>query len=308
MDIWKILSEIGVRNVKDIKELYGGLRCLSYLLMSDAGNSVLQIYTDDSRFQARKKAYIYDIVNKSKVSYLPIPKVIQVGEKEKYCYIIINYYDGEMISEVYNKENSIINQIAEDLVQILSAIHSLDIGNCYGWLGDEELPETQNLEEYLYRELERFNDSLIEELNAEDLEKAMNIGKEAVRIILKKVKRKPVLTWYDINPKNILVENINGRYSISGFIDSGAARFGVLEWDFAFIKVNFCKEDNEFENILNKYIETGNAIDLDVLNAFIKIVELDDLALQIRDKKVYDIPRNSTFEYVLIDLKNKYGK
>lgn len=103
---------------------------------------------------------------------------------------------------------------------------------------------------------------------------------------------KPVISWYDINSNNILV---NRKSEITGFLDPGGARFATKEWDIAFIKMDLCKNKNEFEYFLKEYMKT-NSINKKLLDSLSLIVEIDDIAFQLETNTKLQLAFESNFE------------
>jgi aminoglycoside phosphotransferase (APT) family kinase protein len=233
--------------------------------------------------------------------------VIDFKEYKDYSFLLTSYLEGIMLDDMLNINKHIISAISQNLIQYLYSIHSVDIEPFFGWIGDEESPDCSTIEEYLYKEMKRFKKSYVKEFDEKYVENLMSIGENAIENIYRLSIEKPVLLWYDINRKNILIREKGDSYEISGFLDPGGARFGLREWDIAFLKINFCLNDEEFFYILDEYMKIYPALNMSLLKTFEVFVELDNLALQVEDQCIYDIPRNSMFKETLLHLQDKYS-
>lgn len=97
------------------------------------------------------------------------------------------------------------------------------------------------IEEDIDRNIERIKKYIEDKNLLKSFTKKANMSVEKLKIINN---IKPVICWYDINPNNILV---NDNSSITGFLDPGGARFAPKEWDLAFIKMDLCQNNKEYE-------------------------------------------------------------
>ena len=96
-----------------------------------------------------------------------------------------------------------------------------------------------------------------------------------------------------------------------GFLDAGGARFAAKEWDLAFVKMDLCTNQKEFEIFLNEYSKDIN-IDNNLLNLLTTIVEIDDIAFQLETGVILPIAFESNMKDILTSIhenirKNKYA-
>ena len=71
--------------------------------------------------------------------------------------------------------------------------------------------------------------------------------------------------------------------------------------DLSFIKMEVCRNKEEFDKFLNYYRMYSNYdVNLKLLNALTVIVELDDMAVRILDKINLPIPYDSNFKEEII--------
>ena len=133
-----------------------------------------------------------------------------------------------------------------------------------------------------------FIDNTIKENILEKLIKAI----EKIKIESKEIKES-CLCWYDLNPDNILIE----KNKLNAILEPGGARYGIPEWDLAFIKMEVCENEEQFIKFIECYKKYSKyKINLDLLNALTVIVELDDMAIRIIDKIDLKIPYDSNFK------------
>lgn len=118
-------------------------------------------------------------------------------------------------------------------------------------------------------------------------------------MVLNKIKNindiKPVISWYDINPNNILVSDTN---IITGFLDAGGARFAAREWDLAFIKMDLCNNEEEFKFFKKEYLK-DNQINEELLECLNTVVEIDDIAFQLETNIKLPIAFESNFKDII---------
>lgn len=112
----------------------------------------------------------------------------------------------------------------------------------------------------------------------------------------------PQLLWFDLNPNNILLKKYNGKYKLSAIIDVGGAKYGIKEWDLAFLKMEVCSNDEEFLSIISEYIKYDNSVNLKLVDYLTVFIELDDMIIRILDKEVLPIPYSSNFENIIKNL------
>ena len=105
-----------------------------------------------------------------------------------------------------------------------------------------------------------------------------------------------------MNSNNILV---NEKSSITGFLDPGGARFATKEWDLAFIKMNLCQNNKEYDFFKQMYLRQNN-IDEELLEILTVAVELDDIAFQLEEKVKLPIAFESNFREEIEYIQKKY--
>ena len=293
MDIGCVLKDIFEEECKVLKQLQAGLRCKTYLIENKGNKYIFQIYKDNTIYQAEKK---YKILNMFDEKY--IPKAYKYGVYDTYSYLVTEYKNGDSVNNIYsNNEKFSLTEISDELAYTLFKIHSIKKENVFGWITDKDIIENKKLSDYINSEYERLLGNLY---NIEDSIKCniLNKAKQSIKIIEEKSKdkRTSCLCWYDINPDNILVSKKDNRYNLEGVIDPGGARFGIEEWDLAFIKMELCKNKKEFINLLNFYSKYNKTeIDMELLEALTVFVELDDMTVRILDKIALPIPYESNF-------------
>ena len=91
-----------------------------------------------------------------------------------------------------------------------------------------------------------------------------------------------VLVWYDIQPENILIEWGDRDVSVTGWLDPGAARMGVAEWDIAHAMEHLCSSEAEQAMFVASYESTaGKDLDRPLISSLRRLVLWDDAVLAI---------------------------
>ena len=109
------------------KEIQSGYRCKTFLLTNQRNKLIYQVYLDNTRYQAKKKMYITDLIKKN-IDIYQIPNIVDFGEKKNYSYLVSEYKLGIEIDKL-NKEKFNYNIFYENLSTILTRIHSIDVGD-----------------------------------------------------------------------------------------------------------------------------------------------------------------------------------
>lgn len=278
----------------EIKEIQSGYRCKTFLLTKENSKLIYQVYLGNTKYQAKKKVYITNLI-KNNIEVNEIPNIIDYSENKEFAYLVTEYKEGMELNDIDEK---IFNSkvFYENLANILLKIHSVNVGNKFGWIGEDGLEEKKYFYEYMEYEITR-NLKRIEE-NCNDKEIVSEIKNKAENTLerIKKFKDlKPAILWYDINEKNLIINNDS---QIIGFIDAGGARFGPKEWDIAFIKMDLCRNKKEFEIFEKKYLKESK-IDEELLGLLDVIVEIDDIAFQLSSLDKLPIAYDSCFRDVI---------
>lgn len=279
----------------EAKEIQSGYRCQTFLLKKKENKYIYQVYFDETKYQAEKKKYITELIKKS-VDIPEIPNIIEYGERDEFAYLVTEYKEGV---ELDKTDRDIINykKFYESLANILIKIHQVDIGQKFGWIGKNGLEGKEFFYEYIENEIKR-NVKKIQDIIGSENDIVKEINEKADRVLneIKKINdSKPVLSWYDINPNNILVDE---KGTIKGFLDAGGARFASKEWELAFIKMDLCRDKQEFE-YFKKVYSRKNSINEKLLNLLTVIVEIDDIAFQLETNTKLPISFASNFKEIL---------
>lgn len=283
-----------------ISEIQSGYRCKTYLLNDNVTKYIYQVYLGDIKYQAKKKKYVTELITKN-LCVEEIPKVIEYGENEKFAYLVSEYKCGIEVDEV-KKEDINFKNLYTSLAKILFNIHSINIGEEFGWIGENGLEKKKLFYEYIEKEIKR-NIQRIKKIIMYDDIILNEITQKATDAIseLKKISPVvPVISWYDINANNILIDE---NSSITGFLDAGGARFAAKEWDIAFIKMDLCNNKKEFNLFLDNY---KGKINNKLLNILTVIVEIDDIAFQLETKIKLPIAFESNFKNIITKLQKEY--
>lgn len=284
-----------------IKEIQSGYRCKTFLLSKENEKIIYQIYLDSNKYQAKKKKYVTELI-KDNIEINEIPNIIDFGEKNEFSFLVTEFKDGK---ELKINDNFNYKVFYNNLAQILSKIHSIKLKeNLFGWIDGTKIIGKKHFYEYIIDDVKR-NIQRIENSNIIDNKLIENINDKyqiALNFIKEYINLTPVINWYDINENNILVKESG---EIIGFLDPGGARFGVKEWDLAFVKMELCKNNDEYEFFKNSYKSVNN-MDENLLNMLSIIVEIDDIAFQVESKVKLPIPYCTNFEDVLREIHKKF--
>ena len=197
-----------------------------------------------------------------------------------------------------------LNYIAPTLAKVLKIIHSIPINYKFGWITDNEVLENESFSLYLENELKRFSDSVKGKIAIADYNYMMRVAKEKLDLIKKyDSKLTPQLIWFDLNPNNILVKNNGDSFELSSIIDAGGAKIGIKEWDLAFIKMETCINQDEYNSIFNEYKKLDSNLNEDLIDALSVFIELDDMIIRVLDGVKLPIPYDSFFEKIINNLR-----
>lgn len=286
MKIEDILKEAFENSFEILKKVQAGLRCKTFIVKKNNTKFIFQLYTENTIYQAQKKYKVLKTLN-----IREIPKAYKYFECNEYSYLITEYKEGINLSELHNDEK--IDFVYKDLAKVLVNIHNIKY-NKFGWITDKCVIENNSFIDYIKEEYNRLkvNLELIDyDIKIRIQEKVKKVIEE-INIESQEIKES-VLCWYDINPDNILVK----EDKLTAVLDPGGARYGVPEWDLSFIKMEVCRNKEEFDKFLNYYRMYSNYdVNLKLLNALTVIVELDDMAVRILDKINLPIPYDSNFK------------
>lgn len=280
------------------KEIQSGYRCKTYLLENDGNKVIYQIYLGDTKYQARKKEYITNII-KREIDIEEIPNIIAVEEYEEFAYLVTEYKQGEEFKNFLNKEFDYKN-FYKSLSNILSKVHSVHITDeKFGWVHGDKILEKKFFYEYIEDEIER-NLKRIDRIitNKKCLDELKTKCNDALCKIRSIQNIKPVISWYDINENNILVDK---EMNITALLDAGGARIAAKEWDIAFIKMDLCRCEDEYSFFKSEYSKKAK-IDDELLDALTIIVELDDIAFQLETNTKLPISFASNFNEVISEI------
>lgn len=285
-------------NIK--KEITSGLRCKTYIVEENKNTFVYQEYKDNAYYQAQKK---YNILRKIQENNYAscIPKCYKYFNLENKSVLYTELKKGESLNKIRSeKENFSLSKIAKELSETLYKIHSIKDSKCFGWITDNGCIGPNTLLEYVEDEIERVQPVLERKLSVEDF----NYIKEKEELVKEYVKCignvRPQLIWYDLNPENILIHDDK----LSGVVDPGGAKYAIKEMDLAFIKMEICKNDNDFQAILSEYGKLEKNVDEKLIDMMGILVELDDIMLRLEENIVIPIPYCSNFDKII----RKYDK
>lgn len=285
-------------NIK--REITSGLRCKTYIVEEDKNIFIYQEYKDNAYYQAKKK---YDILRKLQENNYDrfIPKCYKYFNLENKSVLYTELKKGESLNKIRNdKGNFPLSKIAKELSETLYKIHSVKDSKCFGWITDNGCIGLNTLLEFVENEIERVQPVLERKLSAEDLN-YIKEKEESVKEYVKSLKNiKPQLIWYDLNPENILIDDDK----LSGVVDPGGAKYAIKELDLAFIKMEICNDDNDFQAILSEYKKLEKNVDERLIDMMGILVELDDIMLRLEENIFIPIPYCSNFKNIISKYNN----
>ncbi|MGM9849307.1 MAG: AMP-binding protein [Bacilli bacterium] len=290
------LIEIRPDDYKKI-EINGGMRSKTYLLEGD-NKYIYQEYFENTKYQAKKKYDISNIVL-SNDETTSIPKAISYGENKEKSWLITEYKKGKTLNEL-RKEKMDISDIAADLTKTLYKIHNSSNYNKYGWITDTTVFDNETFIDYLNSEIQRFVDIVKEHVDSETLDIILAKANQALEIVKKYSDNyKPQLLWFDLNPSNILIDRINGKYKLSAIIDPGGAKYGIKEWDIAFLRCETCINEKEYKSVVDSYKKLDKTLNEEVIEALCVFIELDDMIIRVVDQIDLPIPYCTVFKDII---------
>lgn len=277
-------------------EIKSGLRCKTFVIKKNGVKIIYQEYKDNSYYQAKKK---YKILNKissnNETEY--IPKCYKYCNLEDKSVLYTEYKTGKSLREIReNNPKFNFSKITKKLAETLCKIHSIKDSDYFGWITDNGCIGNSNLIDCVINEFDRFNSVFKEKLSNKDFSYIEKKERCVIDCIKKKNNIKPQLIWYDLNPENILV---NEDDELSCIVDPGGAKYCVKELDLAFLKMEVCKNEEEFQSLLIEYKKIDNTVDEELINAMTILVELDDIMLRIQENLHIPIPYCSDFKELI---------
>ena len=285
-------------NIK--REITSGLRCKTYIVEEDKNIFIYQEYKDNAYYQAKKK---YNILRKLQENNYArfIPKCYKYFNLENKSVLYTELKKGESLKKIRNdKGNFPLSKIAKELSETLYKIHSVKDSKCFGWITDNGCIGLNTLLEFVENEIERVQPVLERKLSAEDLN-YIKEKEESVKEYAKSLKNiKTQLIWYDLNPENILIDDDK----LSGVVDPGGAKYAIKELDLAFIKMEICNDDNDFQAILSEYKKLEKNVDERLIDMMGILVELDDIMLRLEENIFIPIPYCSNFKNIISKYNN----
>ena len=289
----KIIENAFKEKTEILEEIKCTMKCETYLIKVKNKKYIFQIYIGDAIYQAKKK---YNILKQFNNKY--IPKAIKVEENKEYAYLIMEYIEGKDLY-YYRKTDSkfSLNYISSELANTLVQIHSISNRAKFGWIEDDTKYNSTFID-YMNVEYNRLSINL-KNIDLDIKTSILNKAKKAIKVISYKNISESCLCWYDMNPSNILVSKKENSYNLEALIDPGGARYGIPEWDIAFVKMQLCRNKEEFENFLINYqkVNTNRKIDMELVNALSVIVELDVICIELANNVIIlPIPYNTNYK------------
>ena len=192
------------------KEIQSGYRCKTFLLTNQRNKLIYQVYIGSTEYQARKKAYITKLI-KSNTNISQIPEILDCGRNEKFSYLVSEYKDGIEMEKI-NKNIFNYMTFYKNLSNILVKIHSVNIGDSFGWVSENGVEKRRAFADYIKQEIKR------------------NINR--IKLIIGE--RKEILEQLNINFQSIKTEDgmSDGKYVTTiVFKDNSQIKLDLSAWN-----------------------------------------------------------------------------
>ncbi len=279
------------------KEILNGLRCKTFIIEEGQNDYLYQEYEDSTYYQAKKK---YDVIKKIKNNTTAefIPDVYKYINYPNKSVLYTQIMPGESLDKLENKDGKFkFSNITKDLAVTLHNIHSVKDNKYFGWITDDGcIDKYEKFSQFLKSEFIRFQKIYEKYLSKEDIDEICKKESELLNFISKcDDYLKPQLTWFDINPSNIIINN----NKLSGIVDPGGAKYTIKELDLAFIRMEVCKNDEEFKTLYNEYKTIDSSLNMEIIKKLSILVELDDIAIRLQDRIFIPIPYCSNFKELI---------
>ena len=189
-----------------------------WIVRSRAGEEVVvKFHAGDARRQLGKERFVYD--QAAAVPDLSVPKVLGFDEET----LILSYVPGVPLGEVADQLSAEdLQGIAEELGATLRRLHGIAqpaFGYLLTWVHE---PAGTN-REYLTRTFESFLSDWARHGGDKDLARGVEDRVSDCRDLFDHCPQ-AVLCHDDLNPANIMVERLEGRWRLTGIIDFENAR------------------------------------------------------------------------------------
>ena len=283
------------------KEIASGFRCKTYIVKEKGTEILYQEYTDGAYYQARKK---YNVTKRIIQSYKKfIPNVYKYVNYDDKSVLYSELKGGMNLQDIRRNHIELpISSIAVDLVETLYNIHSIKDSKYFGWITDEGCIGTEkDFCNYVISEFNRFEQCFRDYFSKGQMAEIIDRENELIDFLSSKTGGlEPQLIWYDINPSNILIKD--GR--LSSLVDPGGAKYAIKELDLAFLKMEVCRSDEEFEQLYLEYKKLDNSVDRELIEKMSILVELDDIYIRLQDRIFLPIPYCSNFKNIIEGIHN----
>ena len=263
-------------------EISGGNRAKTFDISRGKENYIFQCYYDASRHEAKKK---FDVTQRIKKLYpnCRINNVYRYKDDEKYSYIIAEKIQGEPLSNLHKRNESIEINSFKDIAITFSQIHSTPaIGGFSYFRGDNSTSGIflgkyfNTFSEYIQSEIDWLNEGLNDKLATNDINSVLNKQNELIEYLSRNNRSKPTLTWRDLNAENIMVAD--NRFA--SIIDAGGTANIIPEYDIAFLKTNVCNNSNEYNVLLSEYKKLNPIVDVALIDKLTILTEIEAMCVK----------------------------
>lgn len=230
--------------INEVVELSGGYSNSNFKIDSDLGTFVCRVS------HKGKEQLLVESELSNKLGDQLSPNILFIGEKDGYCFSIVDFVEGVLFSEAWQSlEQIVLEEILIDLGNKISRIHSCQFP-CSGFFDSKlsigkEFKKGVGSEYYDFIVSSLKNGPVIERLGIELLRDIAELV-TANKVLFEKVNTHRSLVHSDFNTKNILVSVEERRVT------------GILDWEYAHSGTPLC----DFANFLRFEAEAGfNVVD-----------------------------------------------
>jgi len=230
-----------------------------YKVINDDSISVLKLYYKKKR--KYQELLNYELLNQSK---LEMPRLLRHGtiniNYHEFEWMEISYLEGDLLSHVmYSIEESEICEIYKSIGEFVGKVHNIPIPE-----GSLEKFEKQDIVIDIVKELEKGIDYVLEQKLDEEklILEAIQLTKELLSKVDLTNKK---LIHNDLNCRNVIVDNNDGKYTFKGVIDFETGRIGhpysdLLKLYHVDFEINTSFKNSFFEGY-SKYQSVGKGFE-----------------------------------------------
>lgn len=263
-------------------------------------HKIIRLFPNE-RNAASKIDHIYTWIQVALPDETIVPQTIKVGSNNQSSYWFGIEKGNKIFPEKREERNVLFSEhTIQTLAQKVAKLHQMETGEGFGSIIKEH---RQSLGNYLNNVLDALYKPLFDGLSITESSRIINIGRDAAKAIEDSREIKPVFVFFNITPNNILYY----RNEITELINPIGGRIGPAEWDLAAVYENIYKDKKDFQKFVDVYQSINPKINLNLIEKFRIMVQIESLAVQMLNKKITTIPKDCMFKDTFEKLQNRYG-